>query len=213
MWIFSVSCFSQKELWGVNSGDEYISEQPNAYFGNITKYDLNGESPVIMYEFNGSDGKIPKGKLFLASNGKLYGTTLFGGINGPAGSNSSYGVLYEYDLILNKYRVVEYFETDLINSNGAETNPNIGVLEPLTGQLYGATNNKIYKYDMSTETVTFYNNLGFLNNIKSELMKASDGNLYGVSIYGTCPSFNFNQPWNGCIIKFNMNTNNKQFQS
>ena len=195
--IFSMTCFAQKELWGVNSGDEYISEQPNVYFGNITKYDINGENPVIMHEFNGVQGKIPKGKLFLASNGKLYGTTLFGG------NISNAGVLFEYDLILNKYRVVKYFE----NNPNTGINPKIGVLEPITGQLYGATSDRIYKYNIAAETITFYNNIGFFNNITSELMKASDGNLYGVSIYSTCPTFNFNQPWNGCVIKFNMTTN------
>ncbi|WP_395052477.1 choice-of-anchor tandem repeat GloVer-containing protein, partial [Flavobacterium sp.] len=201
-----VNSYSQKELWGVNSGDEYISEQPNAYFGNITRYDINGESPVIMHEFNGTEGKIPKGKLFLASNGKLYGTTLFGGSLGQLVTNA--GVLYEYDLILNKYRVVKYFETDLINSNGVETNPRIGVLEPIIGQLYGATYNRIYKYDLNTQIVTFYNKLPFKNIFGYELIKASDGNLYGTSFDNICPNALSTYYENGCVVKFKISTNN-----
>ena len=202
--MFSVSCFAQKELWGVNSGDEYISEQPNAYFGNITKYDINGENPVIMHEFNGAQGKIPKGKLFLASNGKLYGTTLFGGINGPAGSSTSYGILYEYDLILNKYRVVKYFENNL-NSG---SNPRIGVLEPIVGQLYGATYDRMFKYDIATEQTNFYNALGYNQTIKSDFIKALDGNLYSTSFQNVCSSGSSNiiSYENGCVIKFNTTT-------
>ena len=96
---------AQKELWGVNSGDRY--NYPNAsYFGNITKYDINGENPVIAHEFDDVHGSIPVGRLFLASNGKLYGTTLYGGISGPVGSNTAAGVLFDYDLILNDSKFV-----------------------------------------------------------------------------------------------------------
>jgi hypothetical protein len=41
--------YAQKELWGVNTGSEYSVNDPAAYFGNITKYDINGENPVIMH--------------------------------------------------------------------------------------------------------------------------------------------------------------------
>ena len=71
--------FAQKELWGVNTGSENNVNDPAAYFGNITKYDINGENPIIIHEFDLTQGAIPKGRLFLAGNGKLYGTTVEGG--------------------------------------------------------------------------------------------------------------------------------------
>jgi hypothetical protein len=192
--------YAQKELWGVNTGDEYTN--PASYFGNITKYDINGENPAIMHEFDSINGYRPKGKLFLASNGKLYGTTIAGGNVGPTGSNSTAGVLFEYNLILEQYRVLHYFEFD---NNGRS--PFIGLTEPTLGQLYGASSNRMYKYDMVTELVTFYNNLPYTNSIRSEFMKASDGNLYGTSFDNLCPNQFSTGYQNGCVIKFNMATN------
>ncbi len=210
--IFTLASFlfanAQKELWGVNTGEEYSI----GYYGNITKYDINGENPVIMHEFDSINGYRPKGRLFLASNGKLYGTTLNGGNTSPLGSNTTAGVLFEYDLILNKYRVVKYFDynpIELANLNSFATNPQIGVLEPIIGQLYGATLNRVYKYDTTTENTTFSNALpDNLLNITSEFIKASDGNLYSTAGYAICPTFPSSSLWNGCIIKFNTTTNN-----
>ena len=192
---------AQKELWGVNSGPE----SSIGYFGNITKYDINGENPAIIHEFDSIHGYRPKGKLFLASNGKLYGTTIYGGNLGAEGSNTTAGVLFEYDLVLNKYRIVKYFQTNTTAYN--PVNPSIGVIEPVTGQLYGAVQNIMFKYDIATETTTFYNGLPLnLLIITTEFIKAADGNLYSTAGYGFC--VNGTTPlWNGCIIKFNMATN------
>ena len=194
--------YAQKELWGVNSGDRNNYPNPS-YFGNITKYDINGENPAIMHEFDFVKGAAPVGRLFLASNGKLYGTTLYGGNVGPTGSFVSVGVLFEYDLILNKYRVVKYFEID--NIIGA-INPEIGVIEPIQGKLYGGVNNRIYKYDIATETITVSNAIGN-SKFSGELLKASDNNLYSVVYISFCPSFNEPLPLNGSVVKYNMTTN------
>ena len=79
--------YAQKELWGVNTGND----NGPGYYGNITKYDIYGENPVIMHEFDSIHGYNPKGRLFLASNGKLYGTTQKGGNIGLLGSNTTGG--------------------------------------------------------------------------------------------------------------------------
>jgi Secretion system C-terminal sorting domain len=212
--LFLLSCGyinAQKELWGTNVGDEYIPQEP-AYKGNITKTDINGNNPEIMHEFDGATGKIPKGRLFLASNGKLYGTTIYGGNSFYINPNISLtaGVLFEYDLILNKYRVVKYFDYNPITANGNDyaSNPQIGVIEPLLGKLYGATQDRIYKFDFNTEITTFSNNrLQYLNVFSFDLMKASDGNLYASSIATACMSQS-DIGANGCIIKFNPVSNN-----
>ena len=190
--------YAQKELWGVNPGDQYTV----GYYGNITKSDINGENPVIIHEFDSIHGKNPLGRLFLASNGKLYGTTLYGGNVGIGGVNGvTGGVLFEYDLILNKFRVINYFDVNTIAKN-----PFIGVIEPIPGQLYGATTSNIYKYDIATETTTTYNSVGY--RINSELMKASDGNLYTNVDYNFCTgNLPNNPPDNGSIVKFNLTTN------
>ncbi|RZJ71719.1 choice-of-anchor tandem repeat GloVer-containing protein [Flavobacterium sp.] len=201
----SLPIAAQKELWGVNTGDEF--DALDGYYGNITKYDINGENPVIMHVFDSVHGYTPKGKLFLASNGKLYGTCQRGGnlySNSGGTNNYSCGVLYEYDLTTNQYRVVHNFEFDAT----FPINPQIGVIEPTPGFLYGATRNRVYKYNIATEVTTLYNPLGNLYTIYNEFIMAADGNLYSTSAYAVCPSPNSTQPWNGSIIKFSMNNQN-----
>jgi hypothetical protein len=192
--------YAQKELWGVNTGSEYSVNDPAAYFGNITKYDINGENPVIMHEFDLIHGAIPKGRLFLASNGKLYGTTRFGGnfLFNSAG-NVYAGVLFEYDLILNKYTVLHYFNIDTI---GEGYNPIIGVIEPTPGILIGATANRIFKYNVATQTISFSNIIP-TNFIFDELMIASNGFIYGTSSIGNCTSTIANEPNQGTIFRYN----------
>ena len=200
---------AQKELWGTNVGDEFNPQAP-LYAGNISKTDINGANPVVVHEFDGVAGKIPRGRLFLASNGKLYGTTANGGNTLTINENIIYsaGVLFEYDLILNKYKVVKYFDYENVNNtNQIACNPQIGVLEPLPNMLYGATLNRLYSYNFVTETFVFYNQLPYNNAFYFELMKASDGNLFAGTTLGICAS-QFDIGKNGCIIKFNVTSNN-----
>jgi hypothetical protein len=209
----SLYSFSQKELWGVNTTESYIDySNPAApvtvpYLGNISKYDINGLNPTIVHEFTDfATGKTPKGKLFLASNGKLYGTTYAGGIIGPQGTatDNGLGVLYEYDLILDKYRVIYYF--DIIY--GGESI--FGVIEPILGKLYGTFGIRIFSYDINTESITIINGLtgGRVNN---ELMKASNGFLYGTTGYvANCPGTTEILPNYGTIFRVNTTTNTVQ---
>lgn len=191
---FTLSVFSQKELWGVNN-DTFVPLSNADYFGNITKYDINGQNPVKMHEFNIADGRYPTGKLFQASNGKIYGVTLNGGTNDS-------GVLYEYDLVTNHYRVVHHFNLGV----GSFT----GVIEPLPGKLYGAVGGRVYYYDINTETLTYCT--GITDNITmyGELVKASNGNLYGTTIASTTCQGNAPYYQQGTIFKVNLSTNISQ---
>ena len=199
--------FSQKELWGVNKGADDGDPNSTGYKGNISKYDSNGQNPTIVHEFTDFvTGKNPKGKLFLASNGKLYGVTSAGGVVGPQGSatDNGLGVLYEYDLILDKYRVVHFFNT----TEGIL--PLSGVIEPIVGKLYGTLGIRIFSYDLNTESITIINGLagGLINN---ELMKASNGFLYGTTGYqADCPGTTAILPNYGTIFRVNTTTNTVQ---
>ncbi|WP_237421220.1 choice-of-anchor tandem repeat GloVer-containing protein [Flavobacterium sp. Sd200] len=207
LFAYTFNTYAQKELWGVNDGD-YVNVPGFPFnYGKIVKYDINGENPEVMHDFDSIQGYRPLGRLFLASNGKLYGTAVAGGETGPVVTNANAGVLFEYDLILNKYSVLHYFGSD----NIGYSNPDIGVIEPTPGILCGATQNRIYNYDIATESMTFSNPLLYQNIFTSELMKASNGYIYGVSYGGYCQNVTSPLPYLGNIIKYDIVTNNVSF--
>ena len=105
--------YAQKQLWGVNDGDYANIPGFPFNYGKIVKYDINGENPAVMHDFDSIQGYRPFGRLFLASNGKLYGTTVAGGNTSPVFTNLTAGLLYEYDLTVDKYRVVHYFDLNI----------------------------------------------------------------------------------------------------
>lgn len=208
--LFSLATHAQKELWATTATGNWQFE------GNIVKYDMNGENAITMHVFNYPDGKRANGKLLLASNGKLYGTTTYGGINATtpdAGSEDGYGVIYEYDLIFDTYRVVHYFNNSAsVNTAG---NPTSALIEPIPGKLYGGTYwGGFFVYDIDTETVSTLNHtysFVAMGSIYSDLIKASNGFLYAVSNQSfPCTSPGSNQPNQGSIIKINTTTNTSQ---
>src|SRR6218665_117939 len=181
------STYSQKELWGYRVVYNYQTPQlPGLNDGKIIKIPLDGLDgnvlePEVMHEFDvtGLQGKFPRGRLFQASNGKLYGVTGYDGYD--SGQGIPQGVLFEYDLSINTYKVLSNI---LVTSN-------FGVIEPLPGMIYGTTNggNSIFKYNINTEEMTIVASIpgfmaenGFwLPSFIGELMKASDGYVYGVA--------------------------------
>ena len=197
--------FAQKELWGVNPGANDGDPNTLGSLGDITKFDINGTNPQIMHQFQFATGKTPLGKLFQASNGKLYGTTRTGGTVAASFLNG-FGTLFEYDLIFNKYRVLEYFGYDAFNNIIGE--PRNGVIEPIPGKLYGTAGGRAFSYDFNTETFTRLYPL-IQGEITGELMTASDGNVYGTADYRgyNCPSSALLLPNNGTIFKINTTTN------
>ena len=200
--ICTFNCYSQKELWGVNGGHENAA----GYNGNIIKYNIHGQNPAIVHEFSDfSTGKKPKGKLFLASNGKLYGITASGGSTSGGVSENGNGVLYEYDLVLSKYRVVHYFDIHAPTYIDGG-----GVTEPIAGKLYGIISNKVFSFDLASENFTYLTGAAGYS-IDSELFKASNGFLYCTTRDSFCPGVSSVGPNNyGTIIKVNIIDNSIQ---
>ncbi|MXN91996.1 T9SS type A sorting domain-containing protein [Flavobacterium sp. Sd200] len=213
IFLFLLVCITanaQREFWGVSEYTNFSDVQ-----GNIVKFDINGENAITMHHFNYPTGKLPRGKLFLSSNGKLYGTAAFGGIGSTTSTNEQdgYGILYEYDLTFDTYNVVHYFDFPLMPNGNSATNPFTSIIEPVPGKLYGGVANRFYVYDIATETVSFLNHnysfeaMGPIN----DLIKASDGFLYAVSNQAfPCTSPAPNQSNQGSILKVNTSNNTVQ---
>jgi hypothetical protein len=205
--VFS-NAFSQKEIWTYKVSYNYVNPDVPNGLGNdgmIVKAPLAGtnQQPQIVHTFDTSGilGKFPLGRLFQASNGKLYGIT-------SSYYNQSavqiFGVLFEYDPITSEYRVVA----------NTLVNPKAGLIEPIQGMLYGITNNgsSVFKYTISTETFSIaatipsfsYNSSNCYPSFTGELMKASDGFVYGIT--SQAPSIQ-NVPMPGGIYRLNLANN------
>ncbi len=150
--------------------------------GVIFEYDSVTNSYIKKFDFGGSNGANPHGYLMQASDGKLYGMTLYGGTN-------NCGVLFEYDPATNTY-------TKKLDFDGDNTgrNPQGSLIQASNGKIYGlVTQGGVYdegvlfEYDPVTNTYT--KKIDFLGSYKGifpfgSLIQASNGKLYGMTAYG-----------------------------
>lgn len=117
-------------------------------------------------EFAGANGANPLGELVVAPNGKLYGTTTFGGASSNTNyfsiengsfhlrEGTGYGVLFEYDPATSVYTKKA---VDLTTG----TNPYGQLMVASDGFFYGVTNRggvnnggTIYKFNPATSQLT-----------------------------------------------------------
>lgn len=172
--------------------------------GVIFEYDLITGTYSKKFDFISSIGSQPQAGLIQATNGNLYGTTQYGGINGD-------GTIFEYNYTSNicttKFSFDEY-------TNQGGYAPLSRLLQATNGKLYGTTSRgnsstsytgSFFEFDPLTNT---YINLVFLNSLNvshflplgSPVMQASNGKIYGVLNEGGISN-------GGVIFEYNLNTN------
>jgi len=119
---FNMTLATNGKLYGTAGGGGVHGQ------GTIFVFDPTTGSCEKVHDFDGPDtGAIPLGTLTLAYNGKLYGTTSWGG-------QYNNGILFEFD-----YRnrtVTKRFDFDEIETGKA---PRSGLLQSSNGKLYGTT--------------------------------------------------------------------------
>jgi uncharacterized repeat protein (TIGR03803 family) len=146
--------------------------------GALFKTDENGENLTYVYSPElVVKGSSPRGDLCQASNGKLYGLTMSGGVN-------DVGVIFELDTETGEYTNKFGFSQD----NGA--NPMGSLIQAKNGKLYGMTcyggaNNcgVIFEWDPATNIYTKKFDLNKTNgsNPSGSLIQAEDSSLYGLT--------------------------------
>src|SRR5688572_25303246 len=121
--IISAFCFAsdlsaQSEIWGLTTAG-------GGGYGTMYGMPTGSTGISNQYNFVGYQGAGPQHtKLLLASNGKMYGTTLTGGAN-------NVGVLFEYNPSTNAYvKLVDFSATNGSSPRGA-------VIQASNGKLYG----------------------------------------------------------------------------
>ena len=151
--------------------------------GALFEYDINTNNCIKKLDFDGnSNGDSPYSSLFLANNGLLYGTTIYGG-------DSDNGVLYEYNPSTNSILVKVNFSELRANTPGSS------VIQANDGYLYGVTLGDqinsggaiLYAYNLSSEKCIVRNSFdagSFGGQPNGSLMQASNGMLYGMAFEG-----------------------------
>ncbi len=157
-----------------------------ANLGTLFSIARDGTGFTVLHQFagNATDGSAPYAKLFLASDGLLYGTTSAGGVGGK-------GTIYTVNLDGTGYTVLKHFSG---GANDGATPSYSGVLEK-NGVLYGLTTGggsfdagTLYRLNKDGTGFMILLNFGVDSSDgrlpADGLIKASDGAFYGTAPYG-----------------------------
>lgn len=208
--ITSVS--AQHEYWGYQSTNDTSGGFKN--YGRIFKTDTLGKNLTIVHAFDSINGMTPIGRLFLASNGKLYGMTNRGGNGTNAfGGSRGNGVFFEYDLSTNRYKVLYHLGTSQMPAGG----PSGLFAETSGGNLFTIMENLgsssvIYKYNTRTNSLTHVYTTPLVKsgittiftNTLGQLVLAKNGKLYGAVGGDQLPTCS---PSPGNIFRIDTNSN------
>ena len=209
----TTSSFSKKfDFDGVNNGATPFASTPLlATNGKIYSLTKNGglANDGVLYEYNiatnvvskkvdfnfGIDGLFPSGGLTQASNGKLYGVTIVGGI-------ANLGTLYEYDLLTNTFSKKIDFQ-----STASGESPVGELVNGANNKLYGLASGGlgygvIYEYDVVTNIYTKKIEFDNVNTGKDpiSLILANNGKMIGVTVEGGANQF-------GVLFEYDPTTN------
>ena len=182
---------SDGKLYGMTSQGGNGNSNKDYHYnrgGVIFSFDPNTLIYTVIKNFDGSNGSSPLGSLIQASDGNLYGMTYDGGdIFNPQNYVYGSGVIFSLNLNTSSYKVVKNFD---YTSGGS---PVGNLIEPSKGKLFGMTSyggknggGVIFSLDLSTflyqNVKDFDRKSGF--SPYGNLMKASDGKLYGTTCFG-----------------------------
>ena len=170
---YCFTTYAQSQFWGVTLG----GGQNNT--GVIYRTDNTGNNQIV--ELSSNDGNL-NGTLLHAIDGKLYGMTQNGGLNG-------FGVLFQYDPATHTYS--KKFDFDNTNSGSSAFG---SLMQASDGMIYGFTSagglysgGVLFQYNPITDVYTKkidFDGTTNGSNPYGKLIQATDGMLYGVTRQG-----------------------------
>ena len=175
--------------------------------GTLFQYDPVSNSLNKKNDFSGVlDGSLPNTSLMQASDGFLYGTTSEGGSN-------NLGTLFQYDI--NTFSINKKIDFDGVVFGKS---PRCELMQANDGKLYGSTilggtgnNGVLFQYNINTSTLIKKIDFGASEGEYpySSLIKASDGNLYGMTrfggLYGVGTVFKYDPQTHNYNKRYNFN--------
>ena len=180
---------SNGKIYGVTrSGGEYE-------FGVLYEFDPQTNQFQKLYEFDGTVGKWPSGKLLITQNNTIFGITMYGG-------NYDKGILYKYNISSGVFsKVIDFHGSSGTYPKECPILGPAGILYGIT--MSGGTYNKGVIYSLNpltgqVATVVALGASGGLYNCVSGLFLASNGKMYTTTQH----------PNNGGILEFNPQTSN-----
>lgn len=183
-------------FFGTTVGGGNLSCSSYASSGCGTVFEMTPSGFVTdLHKFGGSDGAAPYASLILGSDGKMYGTTLFGGsttCNGGA-SWQGCGTIFRIDTAGNL--------VPLHSFSGPDGAYPAQLIQATDGYFYGTTESggdaactgrygpgcgTVFRMDSSGNVTVLYSFTGNSDGSwpESGVMQGSDGNLYGTAAYG-----------------------------
>ena len=178
-----ILCIQAQTLYGLtpNGGNDGV--------GSLIKFIPATNNLTVAKSFENYAMYPYHTNLIQASNGKLYGMTLYGGNDRIGGPGYGGGTIFSFDPLNSTYTKLKNFD----GPDGAF--PNGSLIQASDGKLYGMTtgggnNNNgygvIFSFDPSTSTYTKLKDFDHTNGAYSygSLLQASDGKLYGMTNQG-----------------------------
>jgi uncharacterized repeat protein (TIGR03803 family) len=171
--------------------------------GTVYAFSPPDSNVTVVHKFNFSDGRWPYGRLVLASNGDLYGTT-------SSGAAGEAGTVYRVKPSGKGFKTIAEFA-----NADAGCQPKAGLIQADNGSLYGMTEDcgnynsgAIYSVSPRGEinTIRRFNPDGYARDGKNptaELLQAPNGKLYGTTRLGGLPVDDPNR--NGTVFSIKPN--------
>jgi hypothetical protein len=198
-----ITCKAQVEYWGLTqSGDISVG----LGFGSIYKTDSAGGTPHIIHIFDSINGSNPDGTLLKTNNEKVIGITYMGG----AGENGfGGGTLFEYDLLVDSFKVLVNFNTIACPLD----RPITTLTELSSNNIVGTTFYDVFKFNASAQNIFSIYHLpvistgttSVLNQLTGKLTLISNGNFYGTTLYNSTNTMS--NPYMGSIFSIDTGSN------
>ena len=187
---------SNGSFYGTTAGGGVLTCSSYATLGCGTVFQMSSSGAIkTLHSFTKQDGAFPEALLILGADGKMYGTTIFGGSTTCSGGAQwqGCGTVFKIDTAGNF--------TSLHSFSGPDGAYPATLMQASDGFFYGTTESggdtactgrygpgcgTVFRMDSAGDVTVLYSFTGKSDGSwpESALIQGTDGNLYGTAVYG-----------------------------